>query len=73
MLGTDDPETAVEMVRIAICAWRNARKDVSCLKKRIKRMEAVGDEMARWLSSSRNLGDDPFLSHKWHKAKEVKR
>ena len=39
---------------------------------RIKRMEEVGDEMARWLSSSRNLGDDPFLSHKWYKAKEAK-
>ena len=42
------------------------------LQDRIKRLEEVGDEMARWLSSSRNLGDDPFLSHKWYKAKEAK-
>ena len=41
-------------------------------QQRIKRLEEVGDEMARWLSSSRNLGDDPFLSHKWYKAKEAK-
>ena len=48
------------------------KRELTGTQKRIKRMEEVGDEMARWLSSSRNLGDDPFLSHKWRKAKEVK-
>ena len=48
------------------------KRELTGTQKRIKRMEAVGDEMARWLSSSRNLGDDPFLSHKWYKAKEAK-
>ena len=48
------------------------KRELTGTQKRIKRMEEVGDEMARWLSSSRNLGDDPFLSHKWHKAKEAK-
>jgi hypothetical protein len=47
-------------------------REIIGTQKRIKRMEEVGDEMARWLSSSRNLGDDPFLSHKWRKAKEDK-
>ena len=48
------------------------KRELTGTQKRIKRMEEVGDEMARWLSSSRNLGDDPFLSHKWRKAKEAK-
>ena len=48
------------------------KRELTGTQKRIKRMEEVGDEMARWLSSSRNLGDDPFLSHKWRKAKEDK-
>ena len=48
------------------------KRELTGTLKRIKRMEEVGDEMARWLSSSRNLGDDPFLSHKWYKAKEAK-
>ena len=48
------------------------KREIIGTQKRIKRMEEVGDEMARWLSSSRNLGDDPFLSHKWYKAKEAK-
>ena len=48
------------------------KRELIGTQKRIKRMEEVGDEMARWLSSSRNLGDDPFLSHKWRKAKEGK-
>ena len=48
------------------------KRELTGTQKRIKRMEDVGDEMARWLSSSRNLGDDPFLSHKWRKAKEDK-
>lgn len=48
------------------------KRELTGTQKRIKRMEAVGDEMARWLSSSRNLGDDPFLSHKWYKSKEEK-
>jgi len=48
------------------------KRELTGTLKRIKRMEEVGDEMARWLSSSRNLGDDPFLSHKWRKAKEDK-
>lgn len=48
------------------------KRELIGTQKRIKRMEEVGDEMARWLSNSRNLGDDPFLSHKWRKAKEAK-
>ena len=48
------------------------QKENDALKSRIKRLEEAGDEMARWLSNSRNLGDDPFLSHKWRKAKEDK-
>ncbi len=48
------------------------KRELTGTQKRIKRMEEVGDEMARWLSNSRNLGDDPFLSHKWCKAKEDK-
>jgi hypothetical protein len=39
---------------------------------RIKRMEDVGNSMAAWLSDPRNLGDDPFMSSQWRKAKEAK-
>ena len=42
------------------------------LKQRIKRLEEAGDAMATWLSDPRNLGDDPFMSSQWHKAKEAK-
>jgi len=42
------------------------------LKRRIKRLEEAGDAMATWLSDPRNLGDDPFMSSQWHKAKEAK-
>ncbi len=38
----------------------------------IKRLEEAGDEMATWLSDPRNLGDDPFMSSQWRKAKEAK-
>ncbi len=48
------------------------KRELIGTQKRIKRMEEVGDEMARWLSNSRNLGDDPFLSNKWREAKEAK-
>ena len=39
---------------------------------RIKRLEEAGDAMATWLSDPRNLGDDPFMSSQWQKAKEAK-
>jgi hypothetical protein len=39
---------------------------------RIKRLEEAGDAMAAWLSDPRNLGDDPFMSSQWRKAKEAK-
>jgi hypothetical protein len=42
------------------------------LQDRIKRLEEAGDAMATWLSDPRNLGDDPFMSSQWHKAKEAK-
>ena len=42
------------------------------LKKRIKRLEDVGNSMAAWLSNPRNLGDDPFMASQWRKAKEAK-
>ena len=48
------------------------KRELTGTQKRIKRLEEAGDEMAKWLSNSRNLGDDPFLSHKWRKAKEAK-
>ena len=38
----------------------------------IKRLEEAGDAMATWLSDPRNLGDDPFMSSQWQKAKEAK-
>ena len=42
------------------------------LQARIKRLEEAGDAMATWLSDPRNLGDDPFMSSQWRKAKEAK-
>ena len=58
LLGTDDVEQGVAVVRE--------------LKQRINRLEEAGDAMAAWLSDPRNLGDDPFMSSQWHKAKEAK-
>jgi hypothetical protein len=39
---------------------------------RIKRLEEAGDEMARWLSSPRNIGGDRLMAAEWDKAKEAK-
>ena len=51
---------------------RQLERELNAANAKIKRMEQAGDEMATWLSSSRNLGDDPFMSHQWNKAKEAK-
>jgi hypothetical protein len=42
------------------------------LLQRIKRLEEAGDEMARWLSSPRNIGGDRLMAAEWDKAKEAK-
>ena len=49
-----------------------ARERIKRLEERIKRLEEAGDAMATWLSDPRNLGDDPFMSSQWRKAKEAK-
>lgn len=51
---------------------KRMERELNAANAKIKRMEQAGDEMATWLSSSRNLGDDPFMSHQWNKAKEAK-
>lgn len=48
-----------------------AKRHAGALAK-IKRLEEAGDAMAAWLSDPRNLGDDPFMSSQWRKAKEAK-
>ena len=39
------------------------------LVERVRRLEAVGDEMAAWLRNPRNLGDDPFMADQWEATK----
>lgn len=47
-------------------------RELNAAQQRIKRLEEAGDAMATWLSDPRNLGDDPFMSSQWRKAKEAK-
>lgn len=47
-------------------------RQLNAANQRIKRLEEAGDAMATWLSDPRNLGDDPFMSSQWQKAKEAK-
>jgi len=51
---------------------RKIAEELRMIEARIKRLEEAGDAMATWLSDPRNLGDDPFMSSQWQKAKEAK-
>ena len=51
---------------------RDLERELNAANDRIKRLEEAGDAMATWLSDPRNLGDDPFMSSQWQKAKEAK-
>lgn len=61
----------VETGRI-LGAARKMEMELQAANERIKRLEEAGDAMATWLSDPRNLGDDPFMSSQWTRAKEAK-
>jgi hypothetical protein len=42
------------------------------LENYVMRLEEAGDEMARWLSSPRNIGGDRLMAAEWNKTKEAK-
>lgn len=51
---------------------RQLERELNAANERIKRLEEAGDEMARWLSSPRNIGGDRLMAAEWDKAKEAK-
>ena len=58
--------------RVSVNFACQLERELNAANDRIKRLEEAGDAMAAWLSDPRNLGDDPFMSSQWHKAKEAK-
>ncbi len=65
----EEAKAEIERLRKANFQLREGAEEQ---KQRIKRLEEAGDAMATWLSDPRNLGDDPFMSSQWQKAKEAK-
>lgn len=63
----DDVEQMNEASQTMIAA--NAK--IYQLRDRIMRLEEVGDQMAKWLASPRNVGGDPLMAKWWNDAKEA--